>query len=228
MRDFDAIKKKEMSSIENRVRHVYNIGYETGYAEGQKHDLEHTENIVRSHEKCKSVLEAEYERGLNDAWRVVTEFLLMGDFDRGMTFNTRFLDELLKLEPQNAVERLKEYNKKQEPIVKCCKNCKHSDKGMVGSTERCESCYYDGVSKGNTLFEPMEKDNSKIEVGDEVKRADIDKSLVIIKFTEEGWALGMNEEGNISDVKLSVYKKTGKHFDQIVEVFNSLKGDIDA
>ena len=38
----------------------------------------------------------------------------------------------------------------------------------------------------------------------------------------------MNEEGNISDVKLSVYKKTGKHFDQIVEVFNSLKGDIDA
>ena len=71
-------------------------------------------------------------------------------------------------------------------------------------------------------------DNCKIEVGDEVKRADIDKSLVIIKFTEEGWALGMNEEGNISDVKLSVYKKTGKHFDQIAEVFNSLKGDIDA
>lgn len=73
-----------------------------------------------------------------------------------------------------------------------------------------------------------DSDNSKIEVGDVVKRADIDKSVVIIKFTEEGWALGMNEEGNISDVKLSIYKKTGKHFEQIAEVFNSLKDDTDA
>lgn len=52
---------------------AYDKGYEQGYVEGQKHDLEHTENIVRSHEKCKSVLEAEYERGLNDVIKYLKE-----------------------------------------------------------------------------------------------------------------------------------------------------------
>ncbi len=211
MKDYRAL-----DGLEDSFKIELRCAFDRGYRQGR--DDEWAETQAKQ-------TEDEYDRGLNDAWRVVTEFLLMGDFDRGMTFNTRFLDELLKLEPQNAVERLKLYNEKSEPIERCCKNCKHSENGMIGNSKRCKDCYYDGVSKGNTLFEPMETD---IEVGDEVKRADIDKSVVILKFTEEGWALGMNEEGNISDVKLSVYKKTGKHFDQIAEVLNSLKGDIDA
>jgi hypothetical protein len=36
MRDFDAIKKKEMSSIENRIRHIYNVGYEDCLKDQQK------------------------------------------------------------------------------------------------------------------------------------------------------------------------------------------------
>ena len=217
-----------IANSETMMKMAYDKGYKQVYVEGQKRDLEHTENIVRSHEKCKSVLEAEYKRGVNDLWESVCKFMDADIVSDKEIWGCTSWEKFAQLSPSEVIERLKEYNKNQEPIVRCCKYCKHSENGMVGNGKRCADCHYDRVSKGNTLFEPMESDNSKIEVGDEVKRADIDKSLVIIKFTEEGWALGMNEEGNILDVKLSVYKKTGKHFDQIAEVFNSLKGDIDA
>lgn len=211
MRDFDAIKKKEMSSIENRIRHIYNVGYEDCLKDQQK------------------VKDEAYKQGLEDAFECCKRIIKLSPDMQEDIFNMsgdHFIFDAYSAD--EAIDIIKRYDDKHNCIERCCKNCKHSENGMVGSTERCESCYYDGVSKANTLFEPMETDNGKIEVGDEVKRADIDKSLVIIKFTEEGWALGMNEEGNISDVKLSVYKKTGKHFNQIAEVFNSLKGDIDA
>ena len=215
---------KDYSVLEGLDRNIINelrCAYDRGYRHGRDDEWAATQAKLKEEEG--------YKRGLESAWSCAIRIMTMPLSDQEKIFNMQ--DERAIMDAHSAEEAIdifKRYDEKQNCIVRCCKNCKHSEKGMVGSTERCESCYYDGVSKGNTLFEPMEKDNSKIEVGDEVKRADIDKSLVIIKFTEEGWALGMNEEGNISDVKLSVYKKTGKHFDQIVEVFNSLKGDIDA
>lgn len=36
MRDFDSIKQKEMGSIENRIRHIYNRGYEDGLKDGKE------------------------------------------------------------------------------------------------------------------------------------------------------------------------------------------------
>ena len=196
----------------------------TAYDKGYNHGVRDFDLILATSKKE----EEGYNRGLEDAWACCKRFLNSDDKVCDKIFGVSGWADFLDQSPSDAIEKFKEYDEKQEHIVRCCKNCKHSENGMVGNGKRCADCHYDRVSKGNTLFEPMETDNSKIEVGDEVKRADIDKSLVIIKFTEEGWALGMNEEGNISDVKLSVYKKTGKHFDQIAEVFNSLKGDIDA
>lgn len=211
MRDFDAIKKNEMSSIENRIRHIYNVGYEDCLKDQQK------------------VKDEAYKQGLEDAFECCKRIIKLSPDMQEDIFNMsgdHFIFDAYSAD--EAIDIIKRYDDKHNCIERCCKNCKHSENGMVGNSKRCEACYYDRVARANTLFEPMETDNSKIEVGDEVKRADIDKSLVIIKFTEEGWALGMNEEGNILDVKLSVYKKTGKHFNQIAEVFNSLKGDIDA
>ena len=92
---------------------AYDKGYEQGYVEGQKHDLEHTENIVRSHEKCKSVLEAEYERGLNDAWMCAKKIISKnGEGYNATDLEVFGVDDGLELSALEAVERLKEYEKK--------------------------------------------------------------------------------------------------------------------
>lgn len=215
MKDYSVLN----GMIENQKSEL-RTAYDKGYNQGVK-DTDFQLAISKRQDEA-------YKQGLHDAWECVKRFLNTDGNICDKIFGFFTWKDFTQLSPYEAIEKFKEYDEKQEHIVRCCKNCKHSENGTVGNGKRCADCHYDRVSRGNTLFEPMETDNSKIEVGDEVKREDIDKSLVIIKFTEEGWALGMNEEGNISDVKLSVYKKTGKHFDQIAEVFNSLKGDIDA
>lgn len=92
---------------------AYDKGYEQGYVEGQKHDLEHTENIVRSHEKCKSVLEAEYERGLNDAWMCAKKIISKnGEGYNATDLEVFGVDDGFELSALEAVERLKEYEKK--------------------------------------------------------------------------------------------------------------------
>ena len=214
MKDYSVLE-----GLDNNFMIELRCAYDRGYRQGRDDEWAETQAKQK---------EDEYERGLNDAWRVITEFLLMGDFDRGMTFNTRFLDELLKLEPKMAVERLKEYKEKSEPIVKCCKNCKHNYKGMLGDTERCESCYYDEVTKANTMFEPMETDNSKIEVGDEIVYSDP------LKGEEKGIVMGVCnnwvevkflKSWNCVGVHKDSVKKTGRHFEQLDEILETMKNE---
>lgn len=218
MKDYSVLE-----GLDNNFMIELRCAYDRGYRQGRDDEWAETQAKQKGNE---------YERGLNDAWRVITEFLLMGDFDRGMTFNTRFLDELLKLEPQNAVERLKLYNKKSEPIVMCCKNCKHSENGMVGNSKRCEDCYYDEVSNGNTLFEPMETDNSKIEVGDIVETNGFSKPVIVINapyYLDSSTEIKvMNFLGDTAWKNINDCKKTGKHIQQIEEVFNMLRDNKNA
>lgn len=181
MKDIDAIKKKVMSSIENRVNSIYNVGYENGYADGQKHDLEHTENIVRSHEKCKSVLEAEYEHGLNDAWKCVRRFLNTDGNTCDKIFGCYMWKDFMQLSPSEAIEKFKEYDEKQ---------------------------------------------NSKIEVGDEVIYHDPRKG------DEKGVAIGMCGEWvevkfpsswNCVGIYKDSVKKTGRHFDEMDKLLKELE-----
>ena len=203
---------------------AYDKGYEQGYVEGQKHDLEHTENIVRSHEKCKSVLEAEYNRGVNDLWESVCKFM-----DADITLGKEIWgcitwEKFAQLSPSEVIERLKEYNKKQEPIVRCCKNCKHSKNGMVGSTERCKSCYYDGQLKGNTLFESMETDNC-VEIGDEVRNSTNNHIGIVVKNVDENSVKIISSWGNTGIWELKNCNKTGKCFKDFAERLLSLQDD---
>jgi len=216
---------KDHSCLDGIIKDT-NDKFLIAYDKGYNHAIRDT--IEGDRERMDNIRKDSYERGVKDLWESVCKFMDADIVSDKEIWGCTSWDKFAQLSPSEVIERLKEYDEKHNCIDKICNNCKYSDNGMVGGNkQRCASCYYDEQLKGNTLFEPMETD-SKIEVGDVVKRADIDKSLVIIKFTEEGWALGMNEEGNISDVKLSVYKKTGKHFEQIAEVFNSLKDDTDA
>ena len=206
--------------------------YDKGFADGQKHDLEHTENIIRCHEKCKSVLEAEYERGVNDLWESVCKFMDADIVSDKEIWGCTSWEKFAQLSPSEVIERLKEYNKKQEHIIRCCKNCKHSENGMVGSTERCESCYYDGVSKANTLFEPMETDNSKIEVGDEIYNDDRNEKAVVHRIDSYDRYQCLNEIGAQfileKEFMMNNWTKTGRHFPQIAEVLEQMRGRSDA
>lgn len=210
MKDYSVLE-----GLDNNFMIELRCAYDRGYRQGR--DDEWAETQAKQKEN-------EYERGLNDAWRVITEFLLMGDFDRGMTFNTRFIDELLKLEPQNAVERLKEYNKKQETIVRCCKNCKHSENGMVGNSKRCEVCYYDEVTKANKLFEPMET-GSCVEIGDEVRNSTNNHIGIVVKNVDENSVKIISSWGNTGIWELKNCNKTGKCFKDFAERLLSLQDD---
>ena len=199
MKDYSVLE-----GLDNNFMIELRCAYDRGYRQGRDDEWAETQAKQKGNE---------YDRGLNDAWRVITEFLLMGDFDRGMTFNTRFIDELLKLEPQNAVERLKLYNEKQEPIVRCCKNCKHSENGMVGNSKRCEVCYYNEVSKANTLFEPMETD-SCVEIGDEVRGELSGIVGVVIRKYDENFEVLM-KNGKLGYIRKDMAIPTERHFEDI-------------
>lgn len=111
MRDFDAIKKKEMCSIENRVRHVYNIGYETGYADGTKvNDGERGSVYYGGYGDG-------YNRGVNDLWESVCKFM-----DVDITLGKEIWgcvtwEKFAQLSPSEVIERLKEYNQKHYDLL---------------------------------------------------------------------------------------------------------------
>lgn len=55
--------KEVMGSIENRIRHIYNCGYQQGYEDGKKAVNEQTEKITYAD------IDEAYQRGLEDAWK---------------------------------------------------------------------------------------------------------------------------------------------------------------
>ena len=162
-----------------------------------------------------------YNRGVNDLWESVCKFMDADIVSDKEIWGCASWEKFAQLSPSEVIERLKEYNKKQAYIVRCCKNCKHSENGMVGSTERCESCYYDVVSKSNTLFEPMETDNSKIEVGDEVRDDMFDKVGVVIRIADNH-AYVLKKDG-IGTWTLDAVIKTGTHFEEVSDMMKHLE-----
>ena len=105
MRDFDSIKQKEMGSIENRIRHIYNRGYEDGYKDGR-------ENIVDT-----------YDAGLNEAWEYARKIacevhhggLFAGDLEE--IFGTRFTTDIFRDNTASeAIAKIKEKQKQDDEI----------------------------------------------------------------------------------------------------------------
>lgn len=99
MRDFDAIKKKEMSSIENRIRHIYNVGYEDCLKDQQK------------------VKDEAYKQGLEDAWecmKKICRIIPVDDFAKvfGDERVKNLCDIIMYISPDEAIEKVKEYDEK--------------------------------------------------------------------------------------------------------------------
>lgn len=210
---------KDYSVLEGLDRN-FNIELRCAYDRGYRHgrDDEWAETQAKQKE------EEGYKRGLNDLWESVCKFMDADSVVSVMIWGCTSWEKFAQLSPSEVIENLKEYNKKSEPIEKCCKNCKHSDNGMVGSTERCESCYYDGASKANTLFEPMETD-SGVEIGDEVRNSVNGHLGIVVKNVDEDNVKIISSWGNTGIWELKDCNKTGKCFKDFAERLLSMRND---
>jgi hypothetical protein len=106
MRDFDSIKQKEIGSIENRVRHIYNRGYEDGYKDGDSNQAENSAY--------------QYERGMNDAWECAGKIVKPGSdggfysYELRAVFGTYELPTIFSNTASEAIEKVKAWEEKQE------------------------------------------------------------------------------------------------------------------
>ena len=113
-----------MVSIENRVRHVYNQGFNHGFEEGRGCKYE------------QSDIEAAYQRGLDDAWKCMEKIcaeVIDGGLDRNtlkQIFGTAIIVNIFKTNSASeAMAKLKEYEEKQpeEKTDKSCESCRFVD-----------------------------------------------------------------------------------------------------
>ena len=113
-----------MVSIENRVSHVYNQGFNHGFEEGRGCKYE------------QSDIEAAYQRGLDDAWKCMEKIcaeVIDGGLDSNtlkQIFGTAIIVNIFKTNSASeAMAKLKEYEEKQpeEKTDKSCESCRFVD-----------------------------------------------------------------------------------------------------
>jgi hypothetical protein len=143
-----------MDGIENRIRHIYNCGYQRGYEDWKKAVNEQAEKITYTD------IDEAYQRGLEDAWECARKLMLSREHG-GLSseviteiFNfNNFLEgsyDVLKNYPvQQVMQKIKDYEERQTEEIKV------GDEVEVGScigivtrhkpnTDTCYVLYRDG------------------------------------------------------------------------------------
>lgn len=132
MRDFDAIKKKEMSSIENRIRHIYNVGYE---------------DCLKDQQKAKDEV---YKQGLEDAWQCCKRFSESDSGKCNTIWGYFAWDDFLGQSPFEALEKVKEYDKKHFDLPE-------SMRGEINIGDEVKIMEEDGIFRAIVI----QRDNTK-------------------------------------------------------------------
>lgn len=103
-----------MVSIENRVRHVYNQGFNQGFDEGRGCKYEQID------------IEAAYQRGLDDAWKCARTLCDTDVGEAQKIFGMSWWRVFDKMSATEAMQKLKEYEEKQteEKTDKSCESCR--------------------------------------------------------------------------------------------------------
>ena len=126
-----------MVSIENRVRHVYNQGFNQGFEEGRSCKYE------------QSDIEAAYQRGLDDTWECMKKIcaeVIDGGLDSDtlkQIFGTAIIVNIFKTNSASeAMAKLKEYEERQtqteEKTDKSCESCRFA--GLKAYEFPCSVC----------------------------------------------------------------------------------------
>ena len=202
----DAVIKDAMNSIENRICHVYNQGYEDGLKDGKESvQIDETEA---------------YECGLNDAWECARKI-----------YNDLSMDKCIEIfegkswffdyNASEAIAKIKEYEEKQK---RTCDTCQYLHGGF-NSLKKCANCY------GNSGWTPKLVEDAEIKVGDEVIYCGggaHDGSVGVVLGTEKDWVevkFKFKSCWNCVGVWKDSLTKTGRHFSQIEEVLEQMKGE---
>lgn len=176
----DKAIKEAMNSIENRIRHVYNQGYEDGLK-----DCMESVQIDESNA---------YEAGLGDAWELARKLSNLGFNDtRKEIFGEKYglsIDIIKNFSVDEVAAKIKEYEEKQKMV-----------------------------------------EDAEIKVGDEVIYCGDgahDGLVGVVIGSEKDWR---EVRFKCSWSSVGVYKdtlrKTGRHFPQIEEVLEQMKGEMD-
>lgn len=131
----DKAIKDAMNSIENRIRHVYNQGYEDGLNDGKASvQIDETEAYKAGYENgltCKEYVQIDestaYRAGLETAWELARKLSNLGFNDtRKEIFGERYglsIDIIKNFSVDEVADKIKEYEEKQK---RPCDTCRYS------------------------------------------------------------------------------------------------------
>ncbi len=142
---------------------------------------------------------------------------------------------LNKLTPYDEEEIRKAYYQKGlDDAWECARkiNCIPSDGGMSGielddifnMDNNCTIMKIFSASEAIEKIKAHEEGQDKIRVGDEVVYHDGIKAIVLDEVVNDAWIV-FTENECAEEWHVESFKKTGRHFDQIVEVLKKMRGE---
>lgn len=172
-------------------------------------EADHADGLKRGEDTEQSNCAA-YKKGLEDAWEYARKVGNLSVKDRDEAFHTAFCWDVIN---NFSVDQVMSALTKHEIDQKICNTCANKDPDLCG---RC---------RDNNMYC---RKTCEIEVGDEIICKGTNSRKVVLKVTDGG-VLGkkyvcFGDQG-ISIEKDDGYRptKTGRHFEEIVQVIDQLK-----
>ena len=208
-------------SVLNGIIESQKIALRTAYDKGYNQAVTDSHDYVIQHNKeVKS-----YERGLETAWRCAKRIMSMTLSDQEKIFNMQ--DERVIMDAHSAEEAI-DILKRYDEDEKRCKTCIHDiidsdgDRVCNLTREKYEKC----INPSYIYHEPKQSVDD-IKVGDEVLNHHGTNAIVIKVDHDSYFVIWANMETKRSCINVwhasDIWKKTGKHFDDIEEIINQLK-----
>lgn len=209
--------------LEKRLHNIAELLYEQGFDDGKEKGIEITQ---------KKQIRFMYEQGLNDTWECIRKFRNLSEKERERIFDTIWLQDILcHFKPLEFVQKIKEYEERQKQDEKSCINCLYALNETYSETcRKCVTCEEDH-------FEPKQTDatdmnDGSIKVGDEVRikgsdpvRDDCDYGICTRSLPKINTIYVMRRDGSSGEENKNEWYRTGRHFPQIAEVLEQLRGE---
>jgi len=139
--------KADIKSVENRVRHAFNQGYELGYQQGLEDGRRQGVAIDGDKRYWKGYHAAQddgrkiYQKGLDDAWataRKLCQSEKYGGYEEHCAeiFNRKDMFDVFDYSASEAIEKIREYEEKQK-----------QEEAKERFREKLESGYFSGKQK---------------------------------------------------------------------------------
>lgn len=188
--------------------------------------------IERIKDELKRDSEKMYKQGLEDAWECIKKIRIDGydDFDADdiyKIFGTISVDCILtENTASEAMQKIKEYEQ-QKQNEKLCDRCKNSKLCELNYPKYVNAC-----SDFCPKTDATDMNDGSIKVGDEVRikgsdpvRDDCDYGICTRSLPKINTIYVMRRDGSSGEENKNEWYRTGRHFPQIAEVLEQLRGE---